>query len=58
MTKDVYEANLITHSGKFHADDVFATAFLSTLMDDPVVCRVNTAPNDLDADTIVYDIII
>lgn len=56
MTKEVYEANLITHSGKFHADDVFATAFLSTLMDNPVVCRVNTVPNDLDADTIVYDI--
>ncbi len=56
MTKDVYGANLVTHSSKFHADDVFATAFLSTIVDNPIVCRVNSVPSDLSDDVIVYDI--
>ncbi len=56
MTKNVYEANLVTHGGKFHADEVFATAFLSTIIDNPVVCRVLDVPTDLKKDVLVYDV--
>lgn len=56
ITKNIKEANLVTHSGKFHADDVFATAFMTTLIDDPVVCRVNSVDANLDSNVLVYDI--
>ena len=56
ITKNIYEANLVTHSGKFHADEVFATAFLTTLVDNPVICRVNDVPSDLSASVLIYDI--
>ena len=56
VTKKIEEANLITHGGKFHADDVFATAFLTTIIENPVVCRVNVLPDDFNSDAIVYDI--
>ena len=29
LTKQIDEANCITHSGKFHVDDVISTIFLS-----------------------------
>lgn len=56
ITKDIKEANLITHSGKFHADDVFATAFLTMIIDNPIVCRINNVPDDIDNNVIVYDV--
>lgn len=56
MTKNIYEANLITHSGTFHADEVFATAFLSTIIENPIVCRTNKVPDDISSNTLVYDI--
>ena len=55
ITKDVNKANLITHSGKFHADDVFATAFLSKIISNPVVCRVNNISDNME-DVIAYDV--
>lgn len=56
ITKDIKKANLITHSGKFHADDVFATAFLTKIIDNPVVCRVNNIDFEVENDVLVYDI--
>jgi len=56
MTKDINEANLITHASKFHADDVFATALMSHIIDDPVVCRVNSFIDGVNEKAIVYDI--
>lgn len=56
ITKNVEEANLITHSSKFHADDVFATAFLSKIIDNPIVCRVNCVDEKIPNNAIVYDI--
>ena len=56
ITKNYMEANLITHSSKFHADDVFSTAFMSLIIDNPVVCRVNTVNFDVSDDVIIYDI--
>ncbi len=43
-----------THSGAFHADDVFATALLGILNPDFKVERGSTVPEDFDG--IVYDI--
>ncbi len=56
ITKDIKEANLITHASTFHPDDVFSTAFLTKIVSNPVVCRVNYVPDDINKDSIVYDI--
>ena len=47
-------ANGFTHAGKFHADDVFATALLQILRPDIKVTRGFVVPDDFDG--IVYDI--
>ena len=56
ITKNANEANLITHSSTFHPDDVFSTAFLSKIVENPVVCRVNQVPETINEKAIVYDI--
>lgn len=56
ITKNVNEANLITHSGKFHADDVFATALMCNIIDNPIVCRVNNIDFDVLENVLVYDV--
>lgn len=45
----------ITHSGKFHADDVFSTALLKILNPEFTVTRVSYVPDNIN-DCIVYDI--
>ena len=55
LTKDIDEANLITHGGTFHPDDVFSTVLMSKIIDDPVVYRA-TASESAYANKIVYDI--
>ena len=47
-------ANGFTHAGKFHADDVFATALLQILRPDIKITRGFTVPDDFDG--IVYDL--
>ena len=47
-------ANGFTHAGKFHADDVFATALLQILRPDIRITRGYVVPEDFDG--IVYDI--
>ena len=32
ITKNIQEANCITHTGKFHTDEVFATVILSKVL--------------------------
>jgi len=56
ITKNINEANLITHGSKFHADDVFATAFMSLVIENSVVCRVNSVGDDIPINALVYDI--
>lgn len=57
VTDDIDNANCITHSGTFHADEVFATAFLSLLFDKINVCRVNEVPKSkIDSNAIIYDV--
>lgn len=55
ITKNIKEANLITHAGSFHPDDVFSTMFLSKIIDNPIVHRTadsKCAPEN----SIIYDI--
>ena len=41
-------ANGFTHAGKFHADDVFATALLQILRPDIKITRGFVVPDDFD----------
>ena len=48
------DASAITHSGKFHADDVFSSALLLYLNPEITITRGNKVPDDFDG--IVFDI--
>lgn len=41
MTKNIEEANCITHNGTFHCDEIFSTIMFSKLLPDVVVCRTS-----------------
>lgn len=56
LTKNIKEANCITHSGTFHADEVFATVILSKIIPEIVLIRLQEVREDVPASTIVYDI--
>lgn len=55
VTKKINNANLITHSGTFHPDDVFSTMFLANFIHNPVVARVTDISNHKE-NAIIYDI--
>lgn len=57
LVKSIENANCITHNGTMHADEVFATAFLSMYLKDVKVCRVsNVNVTELKDDIMVYDV--
>lgn len=56
MTKNIDEANCITHSGTFHADEVFATAFLSIILDNINVLRISEIKEQNVNNKIIYDV--
>lgn len=56
MTENIFEANLVTHAGRFHADEVMATVILGKFFDEITVCRVIKLPDKLKKGTIIYDI--
>lgn len=56
LTTQIDEANYITHSGRFHVDDVISTIFLSKIIDSVILARVPTIRNKDIKDKIVYDI--
>lgn len=56
LTNKIEEANLITHSGNFHADDIFATVLMSRIVKNPIVYRLNNYSDDIKTDAIIYDI--
>ena len=57
LTNNIKAANCITHCGKMHADEVFATAFLELLKENIVVMRTSSVDFDtIKEDAIVYDI--
>jgi len=56
ITKVQEEANLITHDGKFHPDDVFSTMFLAKIVENPVVYRASVRENLVNEKAIIYDV--
>ena len=56
MTENIFEANLVTHAGTFHADEVMATVILGKVFHEITVCRTTKVPDKLKRGTIVYDI--
>lgn len=56
IVKSIKAANVITHGGTFHSDDVIATVILSKLLGDLSVCRTFKVPVGIPSDVIVYDI--
>ena len=55
ITKNIKEANLVTHTSTFHPDDVFSTMFLSKIIENPIVCRTSST-DEAEEDAIIYDI--
>ena len=49
-----FKNHAMTHSGKFHADDVFSTALLKIMNPDIIIIRSFEVPQDFDG--IVFDI--
>lgn len=56
LTNQIDEANCITHSGKFHVDDVISTIFLSKILEKVVLLRIASTENKNLKNKIVYDI--
>ena len=54
MVKNPLEADAVTHSGTFHADEVLATVILSKVFGYITVCRTNKVPEESRG--VVYDI--
>ena len=54
LTKNLEEANLVTHAGNFHADDVFSTVFLARLYGDIILIRLKEYQDD--GTKLAYDI--
>ena len=55
-TKKAVEAQLVTHGGSMHADEVMATYILSKVFGEVKVLRTFKVPDNLSEDVIIYDI--
>lgn len=56
-TKNMEQANAVTHGGIFHADEVLATVILSKVLGEELtILRTFKVPENLSNDVIVYDI--
>lgn len=56
IVKKTIEANALTHSGVFHADETMATAILNKVFNNLILCRTFKVPEEVAAPVIVYDI--
>lgn len=60
ITKNIREANCITHAGTFHADEIFATLILSKIKENITIIRMQNIGEEekqnLEKNVIVYDI--
>lgn len=56
LTTQLDKANCITHSGRFHVDDVISTIFISKIIDNVILSRVPAIGNKDVKNKIVYDI--
>lgn len=50
------DANCITHSGTFHADEVFASAFLEMYLGDVSILRTNNVDTTKSEGKMIYDV--
>lgn len=56
IVKDIKEANCVTHSGTMHADEVFATAFLSLYKKDINLYRTSEIDHTKYENILIYDV--
>ena len=59
IVKELKEANCVTHGGKFHSDETFATVILSKILTNIRLIRVNEVTDTMResiANKLVYDI--
>lgn len=57
LTRENRRSNCVTHSGKFHVDDVISTMFLSKLKKNVILLRISTIDNNLNLENkLIYDI--
>lgn len=56
IVKDLESANFITHSGKFHADEIFGTILLEKIYSDVKLIRLPEVDNINIQNKIVFDI--
>lgn len=56
IVDNILEASFVTHDGKFHADDVFATVFLEKVFKDVTLYRTKEIEDSAYQDKIIYDI--
>ena len=59
IVKELKEANCVTHGGKFHPDEIFATVILSKILTNIKLIRVNEVTDSMResiAKKLVYDI--
>jgi len=54
ITKNIDEAEFITHAGNFHADDIFSTVFLEKIHDNIKIIRLKQYTDD--GSKLAYDI--
>lgn len=55
-TDNILEADLITHSGTMHADDIFSTVLLLNVIDKDIIKITRTNETKIDSMGICYDI--
>ncbi len=56
LTNKIKKANCITHSGRFHVDDIISTVFLSKINKKIILIRVPSIDNKNFKNKIIYDI--
>ena len=47
IVKELKEANCVTHGGKFHPDEIFATVILSKILTNIKLIRVNEVTDSM-----------
>ena len=55
LTKNIEEANCITHNGTYHCDEVFSTIMFSKLLPEVIVCRTSDLEK-ANSDQYIYDV--
>lgn len=56
LTDKLDESNCVTHSGRFHVDDVISTIFISKVISEVILLRTAKLKNKNLENKIVYDI--